>query len=184
MELITRSLNKQEYNLSFIQENIETIAYSALVFLVPFMIGHPQFLVGTLVNAALILGALNVRNYKLLPIVMLPSIAVLSKGLIFGPFTIFLVYLIPFIWASNFIIVLMFKKFNLDMGFNKWISLGAAALLKAAFLFLAAFIMIKLSVLPALFLTTMGLFQLYTALAGGVLAFAIHAGKKKLIKPA
>ena len=174
-------LNKQEYKFGFLQENIEMVVYSVICFFVPFFIGHPQWVVGIIVNASLVLAALNLRSYKLLPVIMLPSLAVLSRGLIFGPFTIFLLYIIPFIWIGNFILVWAIKEFNLKRKMNRFISLGIGAGIKVLFLFGAAFIMIKIGFLPAVFLTAMGIMQLYTAIAGGLLAFGINGIKKKVM---
>ena len=142
-------INKQDYKLSFVQENIEVVVYSLIAFFVPFIAGHPQWLVGILVNASLVLAALNIKNYKLLPIIMLPSIGVLTRGLVFGPFTIFLIYMIPFIWIGNAILVWAIKYFKL----NNWIKLGIGAVIKTAFLFGAAYALVGLNILPALFLT-------------------------------
>lgn len=173
-------LYKQEYDLSHTRQNIELILYSAVCFLAPLLLGHPQWLIGTLVNAALILTALNLKGYKLLPVILLPSIGVLTAGLIFGSFTMFLVYMVPFIWVGNAILVFAFKKLNLGMKINRWYTLAIGGVVKMAFLFLAAFVMVQLAILPPLFLTAMGLFQLYTALAGGVLAFTVQYAKKQI----
>jgi hypothetical protein len=173
-------IKKQDYALGFLQENLELVIYSLIAFFVPFLIGHPQYVVGVVVNAALIMAALNLKDYRLLPIIMLPSLAVLSRGMIFGPFTFFLVYMIPFVWIGNFILVYVFKKLHFGNKMNKWVTLGIGAGLKTLFLFGAAFTLVKLELLPVFFLTTMGLFQLYTALAGGALAFGVHAVKKRL----
>ncbi|MBU0615982.1 MAG: hypothetical protein KJ601_07880 [Nanoarchaeota archaeon] len=170
-------INKTDYKLGFLQENIELLVYSALAFFVPFFAGHPQFLVGTLVNASLILAAFNLKGYKLLPVIMLPSLGVLSRGIIFGPFTMFLVYMIPFIWVSNAIIVLVFKRL---IKYNKVGTLITGSIAKTAFLFTAAFVLVNLEVVPVLFLTTMGVFQLYTALAGGAIALGVQFFKRKL----
>ena len=174
-------INQQEYKLGFIQENIEMISYSAVCFFVPFLIAHPQMVVGVIVNAALVLAALNLKSYKALPIMFLPSLGVLARGAIFGPFTIFLVYMIPFIWVGNVLLVYAIKEFNLKRKINRFVSLGIAAGIKTLFLFSAAFIMVKTGFIPALFLTAMGLMQLYTAVAGGIIAFGVHAAKKRLI---
>jgi hypothetical protein len=170
-------VNKQDYKLGFVQENIEMVIYSVVCFFAPFMIGHPQIVVGVLVNAALVMAGLNLRNYKLLPVIIMPSLGVLTRGLIFGPLTIFLVYMIPFIWIGNSVLVYAFKRLKM----NKVMTLIIGSIVKAAFLFSAAFILVKLNVLPALFLTTMGMFQFYTALLGGALAFGVHYSKKKIL---
>ncbi len=172
----------QEYPLTYLQENIELVIYSVICFFVPFLIGQPQLLVGTIVNASLILAALNFKIYKTIPIIVLPSLAVLTKGLIFGPFTIFLLYMIPFIWVGNAILVFTFKKFNLQKKMNKWITLLFASAFKTAFLFSIAYLFVKISLLPTVFLTAMGLFQFYTAIMGGILAFSIHSAKKRYIQ--
>ncbi|HHQ44852.1 MAG TPA: hypothetical protein ENN13_01790 [Candidatus Altiarchaeales archaeon] len=169
---------KTEYGLSNVQENLELIAYSMLALLVPFAFGHPQMLVGALVNAALILAALNLKNQKLLPIILLPSVGVLARGLIFGPFTLFLVYMMPFIWCGNTILVYSFKKLGLENGVGRFRTLIAGALAKTLFLFTSAFILHSAGILPKIFLTTMGVLQLATALIGGIIAFTIQSVKK------
>lgn len=173
--------NLSEYNMSALQENTEMVIYSALAFLVPFAIGHPQLVVGILVNAAIVLAALNLKNAKLLPVVMLPSIAVLSRGLIFGPFTIFLIYLIPFIWIGNFILLAAFRELKLKRKLNSVLTLVIGAGAKALFLFAFAFILVKAGILPQVFLTSMGALQIYTSLVGGALALGVHEAKKKLV---
>jgi hypothetical protein len=45
-------------------------------------------------------------------------------------------------------------------------------------LFGITFLLVSISILPAIFLTAMGILQLGTALTGGVLAFVIHNSKK------
>ncbi len=180
MEFATRVFNLKEYNITYLQENIETVVYTLLCFLVPFLIAHPQYLVGTLVNAALILGALNVRTYRLLPIIMMPSIGVLAAGVIFGPFTSSLVYMIPFIWVGNFLIVYAFKYMFLGKKINKWVTLMSGAILKAGFLFVVAAILVSLNVLPLPFLIGMGPVQLLTAITGGVVAFLAQYTKMRI----
>lgn len=179
MNYLNKVSNLQDYALSNISEYFELIVYSAVCFFLPLMIGHPQIIVGIVVNAMLITAALNLRGYKMWPVILLPSLGVLSRGLLFGPFTIFLVYMIPFIWMGNAILVYVFKTLKLHMKINYIFSLAAGAGFKTGFLFLAALTMFKLGFVPAIFLTSMGLFQLWTALAGGAVAFAIHYGKKR-----
>lgn len=171
-------IEKRGYGFLFIKENIEMIIYSAICFFVPFFIGHPQMIVGVIVNASLILAAMNLKSYRLLPVIMLPSLAVLSRGIIFGPFTMFLVYMIPFIWFGNGILVYCFKFLKI----NKWIILILGSAIKAIFLFLTAILFFKAGIVPKIFLTTMGIFQFYTAIVGGIAAFGLHSAKKKLVK--
>ena len=107
--------------------------------------------------------------------IILPSLAVLARGMIFGPFTIFLVFMIPLIWIGNSLLVLSMK---LDA--NKLIRLLLGAGAKTIFIAATAFVLVKLGIIPDLFLTTMGMVQLYTAVAGGLLALGIQHVKEKL----
>ena len=172
--------NLQDYFLGSIHEYFEMVVYSIFSFLVPFFIGHPQIAVGIIVNAMLIVSALNLKGHKLLPVIVLPSIAMLSRGMLFGPFTIYLLYLTPFIWIGNSIIVFSFKFLKLRLKKNYWLALIIGAILKSGFLFLAAFALYSLGIIPAVFLAAMGVMQLVTALLGGTAAYAVHAAKKHL----
>lgn len=148
-------------------ENFEMVIYAAVAFFLPLFIGHPQIIVGVVVNALLIISALNVKGYKLLPVIIMPVLGALSRGVLFGPFTVFLLFMAPFIWIGNGILVAAFRKIKL----NYFVTLIIGSAVKAGFLFLCAFVLYKLGAVPALFLTTMGMFQLYTALLGGVAAY-------------
>lgn len=173
-------LNKQDYGLSYMKENIEMVVYSVLCFFVPLFIGHPQIVVGVAVNASLVLAAFNLRKYKLLPVILLPSLGVLSRGLIFGPFTVYLIYMIPFIWIGNYLLVHAIKRFHLFKRKNRYLSIGLGIAAKVLFLFAAAYVLVNLGVLPAMFLTAMGAIQLYTAVAGSAVALGAQKIKKSI----
>ncbi|MFH2028318.1 MAG: hypothetical protein ABIJ08_04230 [Nanoarchaeota archaeon] len=180
MQYLNKVINLNEYKLEHKQELFEITIYTIVSFFLPFFIGHPQIVVGVLVNSLLISSALNIKGYKLLPIIIAPALGALSRGMLFGPFTIFLLYMIPFIWIGNAILIYSFKWLNLDKRLNYWITLVIGSILKSAFLFAIAFILISLKILPTVFLTTMGIFQLYTAILGGILAFGFQKSKKKI----
>lgn len=150
--------------------------YITASILIPFLLGHPQLLVGSVINMILTLVALNLSWKKALPIILLPSLAVALRGAVFGPFTVFLLYLTPFIWLGNSLFVGAIKKFKR----NNVVAVVLSSLLKAGFLYLSAFLLFKLGVIPKIFLTAMGVFQLYTALIGGSSALLImqSIGKK------
>ena len=150
-------------------------AFFFIGFLVPFMMGHPQELVGVIVNATLVLSAIEFGfNKKTVPLLFAPSLGVLARGLIFGPLTPFLLIMLPFIWISNAIIVFGISKIFKEKDTNYGIALGISALAKSGFLFGTASILVSAAVLPAMFLTAMGIIQLYKALVGGAVAFGIH----------
>lgn len=178
--MIYKTFRLQEYFIKNSYQHLEMFVYSLIGFFIPFIISHPQIVVGITVNTMLILAALNIKNYKLLPIITLPSIGVLTKGLIFGQFTIFLLYMIPFIWIGNTILVYCIKLFKLKLKLNYWPALIISAMFKTGFLFSTAFILFKLNLIPVMFLTAFGIMQIITALSGGIAASIIHNTKKKL----
>lgn len=159
---------------------VEWLLYSVVAFFIPFILGGPQFLVGFIVNAILVLGAMNLRDYRLIPLIILPSLGAFSRGLLFGPFTLFLAYLIPFIWIGNFILVTGIKNFVLYRKWNRLVALLVSAVIKAAWLFVTAYVLYTIGLIPEKFLTFMGLFQLLTALSGGIAAFLLHEVKKRI----
>jgi hypothetical protein len=181
MDYVNSIINAQAEKLRNLEYNLQFALYCMTVFIVPMLIGHPQMLVGVAVNCALILSAVYLDFKGTLPIIMLPSIAVLTRGIIFGPYTIYLVYVIPLIWIGNAILVYNMKWLYLAKKGSFLFTLGITSALKTAFLFSGAFILVKLSVLPAIFLTTMGLFQLETAIAGGIIAYGAIRARKLIL---
>ena len=174
---INKLANLQKYEWSMRSEAIEVVLYSLVGFFLPFMLAHPQWLVGTIVNAMLISAAMSVRGCKLLPVIMLPSIGILSAGLIFGKFTPFLLYMIAFIWIGNSLLVGAFKFLNIHKKWNYFSTLVIGAAVKSLFLFIAAFVLFKFGLVPVIFLTAMGIMQLVTVMTGGALAFGFEKAK-------
>jgi len=177
---ITKLFDLTIFDTKYKQQVIELVAYSFIAFFIPFFVGHPQLLVGTAVNMALILSSLYLKRNFLLPVIFMPSIAVLSRGLIFGPFTIFLLYFIPFIWIGNFIFTLFFKGLYLKKKTNYFITLLSGSFAKAFFLFMIALLLFKLNLIPVIFLKTMGILQFTTAILGGMAAFAVIKSREKI----
>lgn len=147
---------------------------SILSFFIPFTIGQPQWLVGTIINACLFLGVLYFPKKYFILLAVLPSLGILSRGLIFGQLTMFLVYFLPFIWIGNLILMIVFSRLirtNNPMSF--FYGVVGSAVVKFLFLFILVNIYFNLEIVPKIFLTAMGLNQLATALAGGLIAFTI-----------
>jgi hypothetical protein len=156
----------------------ETIRINKLVlplltffsFAIPFFLGHSQIVTGIVVNALLFYSASVNKGKFYWPIILLPSLAVLSRGVIFGPMTIFLLYFLPFIWLGNILMVYLYHRF-----FNKGniLSIFFSSIAKFIFLYFIAQIFFNFQIVPKIFLQTMGLNQLLTALAGGLLVLPI-----------
>jgi len=171
--------NLQDYVLSNSYQYFEMILYTMVCFFLPLFIGHPQILVGIIVNSLLIVAALNLKGYKLLPVIIAPALGVLGRGALFGPFTVYLLYMIPFIWIGNTILVYSFKWLRLRLKKNYFLTLLLGSLFKSGFLFLSALVLYSLGIVPVVFLTAMGIIQLITAFSGGVIAYGFQEVKKK-----
>ncbi|MDD5112199.1 MAG: hypothetical protein PHG85_06620 [Candidatus Altiarchaeota archaeon] len=148
----------------------EMLALCTLGFLLPFAFGHPQLLIGAAVNAFLIRSAASLPSYKLAPVIIAPAVVALARGVLFGPFTPYLALMVPFIWVGNALLVYAFKA-RIANGWNYAATLTASSLVKAAFLYLAAFVLYSAGLIPAAILGAMGVMQLSTALIGGAIAY-------------
>lgn len=144
----------------------------SLAFLIPFLISGPQLLTGTLVNCLLILGIKFVDKKYHLAISVLPSIAAVLNGLVFGKFTIFLVYFLPFIWAGNFVLIKSTIYFKEKLPLS--LSVVLSVFFKTIILYAVALIFFKFKFVPEIFLTAMGVFQLITGLLGGLVFLGIN----------
>ncbi|MFA5077429.1 MAG: hypothetical protein WC488_03305 [Candidatus Micrarchaeia archaeon] len=147
---------------------IELAVYSAIAFSLPFLFPSSQLVTGTIVNALLIISALHFKGRQVLPVVMLPSIAALLNGAVFGPFTLFLVYMLPFIWAGNFLLVHIIRELQSAARLGYFKTLVLASVSKSALLFSGAFVLAGLSLVPSALLFQMGPMQFATALMGGI----------------
>jgi len=155
-------------SLPLVQTKLVFLTLSFLCFAVPFS-GVSQFVTGPIINAALFSAVILSPEKLFLPLIFLPSLGILSRGLIFHPLTPFLVYFFPFIWLGNLALTLVFKKTYQRLG---WIiAVLTAAGLKFLILSGAARAFFGFKLAPKFFLTAMGFNQLATALLGGLIAF-------------
>lgn len=140
-------------------------------FAVPFLVAGPQWLTGTLVNCFLFVASVKLARGGSRAVIILPSVAALLHGALFGPFTPFLLYFLPFIWLGNYVLVSLFASLRRIV--PSFLAVLFSALLKAMSLYLFAALYVHFHVVPSVFLTSMGLIQLLTALVGGALALGI-----------
>ncbi len=170
-------LNKKLYNFNYIRENAEVVINSIIAFFVPFLIGHPQIVVGVIVNFMLIRSAYYSSMKKTLPIIILPSLAVFFRGMMFGNLTSQLIYLIPFIILGNFTLVFLSKQYFKN---NKKILTNSlkGIIVKVGIIFLGTVLIYAFGLVPIFFLQTMASLQIVTAL----IALALFYGNVKLNK--
>ncbi|MEK7611499.1 MAG: hypothetical protein AAB486_03975 [Patescibacteria group bacterium] len=157
-----------------VSASVRRLAFTFLAilsFAAPFLLSSSQPVTGTIVNAALFLSAVILPTRLFLPLLVLPSIATVTRGLVFGPLTPFLIYFLPFIWLGNGVLVLSFKKIYGRLGYFPGVI--SAAVFKSLLLFLCAQVYYHLHLVPAVFITTMGGLQIITAIFGGLLVYPL-----------
>lgn len=146
--------------------------------LLPFFL-HSQYITGPIINAVFILSLFWLGQRSAYTIAFMPSLAALLGGLLPLP----LLPLVPFIIASNLLLILsldLWRRMRPKSGYFPGLVL--AALVKFTFLFLSAK-MLGLILAPRLLPVLgqmFGLAQLWTALAGGLTAWAILKGRPLL----
>ena len=156
--------------LPIAMQNVQSTWYKA----------NNQFLIGPVVNAALIYSALRFKKaYNVIGVVLLPSISVAILGAI-GINAIFMMYMIPCIWLGNMAIFSSFrylfrnvKRDSVRYAITAVIGIGLkVALIFGGFLILRSFGVFPGPVAENLFLM-MGVVQLITAACGAILAFGV-----------
>lgn len=168
-------LDKVYYEAKNVEQILLIVIYSVVAFFLPFILSHStqQLIVGSIVNLMIIFSAFHLKKFQAIPLMIMPTIGVIAASQLFGTFTIKLLYMIPFIWIGNFLLFAAIKKLFIDKKMNYVIALPVSIMLKTALLFSVAFIFVSLGLLPALFLTAMGIVQIITALIGGTIAYGL-----------
>ena len=167
----TIALNLRKYLI--LRLNIITYV---LGFSIPFLISQPQLIIGTIVNSLFFIVSEKMGKRTLYPLLILPSIGVLTHGVLFGLQTVFLFYFLPFIWIGNYLQV---NLFSLTKKQNYIIRIFSSALAKYLLLLVAASVYYRIHVVPQLFITSMGTIQFVTACLGGFLAYFVLQLLKK-----
>lgn len=68
-----------------------------------FIASHSQIIVGSIVNIALIVTAINLKGWKKIAgIITLPSISAILGGYVFKTSAVYMCYMIPAIWVRKF----------------------------------------------------------------------------------
>lgn len=193
-------INKRVGEFSKQSDIIQTIIIFLVSLLVPTFLGeilkslfaansvvvtNSQIIIGSIVNTALIMSALNLKGWKkILGVVTMPSIATILGGYVFGTSSVFMVYMIPAIWIGNFILVYSYKLLMLDKNKNYFLAGIVGIILKVLVIFSVFNLLNLFNIFPekmvTMLQTSMGLTQLITASAGVVLTSIIYFVEKKL----
>ena len=191
-------LKKTVRDFSKTSETIQTIVIGLLAFLVPTFLGkllsevfgaqsvvatNSQLIIGSIVNTALVLTALNIKGWpRVLMVVFMPSISTMFSGFIFRSASIFMMYMIPAIWLGNFALVMSFKYLMLHKNINYIISAIVGILVKVGIIFGFFMILKSFSVFPEKVVTNlqqaMSITQLITATIGCLAGWAVYRLEK------
>lgn len=198
--------NEKTFNLNYINltkkmEIVEIFLITIGAFLTPFIIPqllqliagresfiatNSQYVVGTIVNIALILTGINIKgNKKIIGIITLPSISAICSGFIFKTASIYTVYMIPAIWFGNFALIYLYRKIFVEKQKNYILASIVAIIAKVAIIFFGFKVFSLVNIIPntgkifeALQLS-MGINQLITATVAGMVTYGIIYIMKK-----
>ena len=192
-------INKRVKDFSKGIDIIQTILIFLIALLVPTFLGgilskifgstsvistNSQLIVGTIVNAALVVSAINLKGWaKILGVVTMPSISTILSGYVFGTASVYMVYMIPAIWIGNFALIYSYKFLMLGKNKHYFLAGIVGIIVKVAIIF-ALFNLINLfGVFPEKLVenlrNAMGMTQLITATLGIIVAFVIYKLEKK-----
>lgn len=175
-------------------EIIQTIIIALLALLVPTFLGklivaifgetsviasNSQIIVGTIVNIALIISALNLKDWKkILFIITMPSISTILSGYVFKSASVFMVWMIPAIWLGNFALIFAFKYITLFKKNYFFLSAIVGIAFKVAIIFGAFMLLNLFNVFPGKIVSNlqnaMSIVQLITASIGSIFAYIIY----------
>jgi hypothetical protein len=161
----TTIYHKTDIILDLDFEKVTLYSIYSLSILFPLVVGHPQLLVGSTVNFLIVYSTLKYGIKKTLPVLLLPSITATATGVLFGGATYFLLYVMPFIMFSNYILSFFVSKKNILIR-----SLGIVV--KGTFLYAMYSLLNQTVGLPKIFLASIPV-QYITATVGFLLAISL-----------
>ena len=173
---------------------LQTILIYLVAFLVPTFLGkilsslfgsasvvatNSQIIIGSIVNTALILTALNLKgNAKILGVVAMPSVSTILGGYVFHTASVFMVYMIPAIWLGNYALVYLFKLLLIAKKKNYFLTSICAIVTKVAIIFACFSILKYANFFPEKIVTNlqtaMSLTQFITASMGAFIASGFY----------
>lgn len=186
-------LEKSKFDFSKTSERVQLLLILIGAFAVPIWLAaflktvfgatswvatNSQLIVGSLVNTALIVTAINIKGWKkIIGIVTLPSVATILSGYVFKSASVFMVYMIPAIWAGNFALVYLYKLLLIAKEKNYFLTAVVSIIVKVAIIFAGFNLLKAFGIFPAKMVTTlqtaMGTTQAITATIGSIISFGI-----------
>lgn len=194
------TINKRICDFGKVSDIIQTIIIFLIALLVPTFLAqilskifgqnsaiatNSQLIVGSIVNAALVMTAINLKGWaKILGVVTMPSVSTVLSGYIFGTASIYMIYMIPAIWVGNFVLVYAYKYILLSKQKHYILAAIVGIVLKVIVIAGCFMILKSFGIFPEKLVTTlqkaMSLVQLITATIGSIIAFVIYQVEKRL----
>jgi len=188
------TLKQTVRDFSKVSEAIQTIIVALLAILVPTFLAklitmifgaesvianNSQIIVGSIVNTALIITALNLKGWsKTVFVVTMPSVSTILSGYVFKSASPLMTYMIPAIWVGNFLLVLSYKYIVALKEKNYFLGALVGIISKVIVIFGFFMILKAFGVFPEKVAVNlqkaMGLIQLITASIGSIIAFVIY----------
>lgn len=191
-------LKQTAKDFSKTSEIIQTVIIALLALLVPTFLAqlikaifgaesvitsNSQLIVGSIVNTALVMTALNLKGWsKTLFVVTMPSISTILSGYVFKSASVYMAWMIPAIWVGNFALIFAFKYIMLTKEKNYFVAAIVGIVCKVAIIFGFFMILKAFGVFPEKLVTNlqkaMSVIQLITATIGCLISFAIYKAEK------
>lgn len=181
---------------------VQTILIYLIALLVPTFLGewikltfgassvissNSQFVIGSVVNCALVMTALNLNGWaKVAGVITMPSISAILSGYVFHTASPYMVWMIPAIWIGNFALVYAYKFVMLLKG-KKYFMASIVGIITKVVVIACGFMLLKtFGVFPEKLISTLQIAmtstQFITATIGASLAFAIYSLEKNALK--
>lgn len=193
------TLNRTIYHFSEKIDIMQAIIIGLIAFLAPTFLAqliqilfgaqsiianNSQLIVGSIVNTALIISAINIKGWKkIIGIVTMPSISTILSGYVLGTASVYMVYMIPAIWLGNFALIYTYKLMLLGKKQNYFLAGIIGIIVKVMVIFGSFEILNIFGIFPSKLVnnlqTAMGMTQLITASMGMIIAFIIYQIEKK-----
>ncbi len=191
-------LNKSIYDFSQKIEIIQAIIIGLIAFLTPTFLAqlinvifgtqsiiatNSQLMVGSIVNMALIISAINIKGWKkIIGIITMPSISTILSGYVFGTASVYMVYMIPAIWLGNFVLIYTYKLLMLGKKKNYFL-VGIIGIIIKVLIIYGSFSLLNVcGIFPSKLVNNLqvavGMTQLITACIGMVIAFVLYKIEK------
>lgn len=192
-------INKRVKDFEKITDVIQTIVIYLIAILVPTFLGklitsiwgaqsvvaqNSQIIVGSIVNTALIVSAINLKGWKnVFGVITMPSISTILSGFVFKSASTYMVYMIPAIWIGNFALVYSYKFLMLGKNKNYFVAGIVGIAVKVAVISGCFAILNSFNIFPSKLVqnlqNAMTIIQIITAVIGMFMSYAIYKIEKR-----